>query len=84
MAPPPGPGRVAAGAVKPPSSTHAVEEDIIDVDTLLPVAAGPPAKDTGSSANDSRRSKGLTVEQPIDVEDPASVAKLASAYVGGP
>jgi len=84
MAPPPGPGRVGAGAVKPPSPTHAVKEDIIDVDALPPVAAGSTAEDNGSSANVSRRSKGLTVEQPIDVDDPATVAKLTSACVGGP
>jgi len=84
MAPPPGPGRVGAGTVKQPPSTGTLEEDVIDVDALPPVAVAPHAEDNGPAAAFSRNSERLLVEQPINVDDPETLAKLATASVGGP
>jgi len=84
MAPPPGPGRDGARTVQPPSSTCATEEDIIDVDALPLVAAASPAAASGPAATFSRCSERHPAEQPIDVDDPATVVKLATASVGAP
>ncbi|OSX77310.1 hypothetical protein BU14_0152s0005 [Porphyra umbilicalis] len=68
----------------PPSSTCATEEDIIDVDALPLVAAASPAAASGPAATFSRCSERHPAEQPIDVDDPATVVKLATASVGAP
>jgi len=84
MAPTPGAGCVGAGGVAPPSSTHAVEGDIIDVDALPPVAVAPSAGDNRSTANVNCHPERPADEQPIDVDDPDTLARLSTASTGGP